>query len=40
MGRVMELLQNHSYSQVVKMTGISKSMLIREKTGEKDKKWD
>ena len=27
----MELLQSHSYSEVVKMTGISKSTLIREK---------
>lgn len=28
----MDLLQNHSYSQVVKLTGISKSTLIREKS--------
>lgn len=27
----MALLENHSYSQVVKLTGISKSSLIREK---------
>ena len=27
----MELLENHSYTQVVKLTGISKSTLIREK---------
>ena len=27
----MDLLQDHSYSQVVKLTGISKSTLIREK---------
>lgn len=28
----MNLLQDHSYSQVVKLTGISKSTLIREKS--------
>ena len=27
----MELLENHSYTQVVKLTGISKSTLIRER---------
>ena len=27
----MELLENHSYAQVVKLTGISKSTLIRER---------
>ncbi len=27
----MNLLQDHSYSQVVKLTGISKSTLIRER---------
>lgn len=31
MDHAMSLLQDHSYSQVVKLTGISKSSLIREK---------
>ena len=31
LGHAMNLLQDHSYSQVVKLTGISKSTLIREK---------
>ena len=32
----LELLKTHSYKQVVEMTGISKSTLIRAKKGEKD----
>ncbi len=31
LGHAMELLEDHSYTQVSKMTGISKSTLIREK---------
>lgn len=31
----MELLENHSYAQVVKLTGISKSTLIRERKQRK-----
>ena len=31
----MELLENHSYAQVVKLTGISKSTLIRERKRRK-----
>ena len=31
----LDLLQDHSYNQVVKMTGISKSTLIREKNRRK-----
>ena len=31
----MELLENHSYTQVVKLTGISKSTLIRERKRRK-----
>ena len=32
----MELLENHSYTQVVKLTGISKSTLIRERKRRKN----
>ena len=32
----MELLENHSYAQVVKLTGISKSTLIRERKRRKN----
>ena len=31
----MELLESHSYAQVVKLTGISKSTLVREKNKRK-----
>lgn len=34
----MDLLQNHSYAQVVRLTGISKSTLCREK--KKRGRWD
>lgn len=35
----MDLLRNHSYNQVVKLTGISKSSLIREKNRRERKLW-
>lgn len=36
LNNAMNLLQNHSYSQVVKLTGISRSTLIREKKKRDD----
>ena len=35
----MDLLQDHSYNQVVKLTGISKSTLIREKNKREKKNF-
>lgn len=32
----MDLLKEHSYAQVVKLTGISKSTLVREKNKRKE----
>ena len=37
MDHAMDLLKDHSYSQVVRLTGISKSSLIREKNRRIDK---
>lgn len=37
LNHAMELLKTHSYTQVVEMTGISKSVLIREKRRRKAK---
>ena len=38
MDHAMDLLKGHSYSQVVKLTGISKSSLIREMNRRRDVK--